>query len=73
MHRGLRITINSGAALEGIARKLDPQGEGEVSMVLLLADRATEVELRLPGRFKVSPQVCGALKAVPGVLDAKPI
>ncbi len=25
-----------------------------------------EVEVRLPGRFKVSPQIAGAIKAVPG-------
>jgi DNA polymerase-3 subunit alpha len=28
----------------------------------------TEVEVRLPGRFKVSPQIAGAIKAVPGVI-----
>ncbi len=26
----------------------------------------TEVEIKLPGRFKVSPQIAGAIKAVPG-------
>ena len=25
--------------------------------------------MKLPGRFKVSPQIAGAIKAVPGVLD----
>jgi DNA polymerase-3 subunit alpha len=29
------------------------------------------VEVRLPGRFKVSPQICGAIKAVPGVVDVQ--
>jgi DNA polymerase-3 subunit alpha len=29
------------------------------------------VEVRLPGRFKVSPQIAGAIKAVPGVLDVQ--
>jgi DNA polymerase-3 subunit alpha len=49
--------------------KRSPQtnGEGEVSMVLML-DRGAEVEVKLPGRFKVSPQIAGALKAVPGVV-----
>ncbi len=28
----------------------------------------TEVEVKLPGRFKVSPQIAGAIKAVPGVV-----
>jgi DNA polymerase III subunit alpha len=33
-------------------------------MVMML-DLQTEVEMNLPGRFKVSPQIAGAIKAVP--------
>jgi DNA polymerase-3 subunit alpha len=40
-------------------------------MILILEDGATEVEVRLPGRFKVSPQIAGALKAVPGVVEVQ--
>src|SRR5262249_25514343 len=40
-------------------------GDGEVSVVMML-DLETEVELKLPGRFKVSPQIAGAIKAVTG-------
>ncbi|MBX9711771.1 MAG: DNA polymerase III subunit alpha [Xanthobacteraceae bacterium] len=40
--------------------------DGEVTLVMML-DLQTEVEMKLPGRFKVSPQIAGALKAVPGV------
>jgi DNA polymerase-3 subunit alpha len=29
--------------------------------------------MRLPGRFKVSPQIAGALKAVPGVVDVQTV
>jgi DNA polymerase-3 subunit alpha len=43
-------------------------GEGEVSLVMML-DLETEVEMKLPGRFKVSPQIAGAIKAVTGVVD----
>ncbi len=50
----------------------DPQGEGEVSLVVLL-ERGGEVEVRLPGRYKVSPQVAGAIKAVPGVIEVRAI
>ena len=48
-------------------RPAQMNGEGEVSMVLML-DRGAEVEVKLPGRFKVSPQIAGAIKAVPGVV-----
>jgi DNA polymerase III subunit alpha len=64
---GLRVFMRSPAPLDGVARRLEGRGEGEVSMVLML-DGGTEVEVKLPGRFKVSPQIAGAIKAVPGVV-----
>jgi DNA polymerase-3 subunit alpha len=30
-----------------------------------------EVEVKLPGRFKVSPQIAGAIKAVRGVVTVE--
>jgi DNA polymerase-3 subunit alpha len=45
-------------------------GDGDVSLVIML-DLETEVEMKLPGRFKVSPQIAGALKAVSGVVDVQ--
>ncbi|MBR1220033.1 DNA polymerase III subunit alpha [Bradyrhizobium sp. U87765 SZCCT0131] len=47
-------------------------GDGEVTLVMML-DLETEVDMKLPGRFKVSPQIAGALKAVPGVVDVQTI
>jgi DNA polymerase-3 subunit alpha len=35
------------------------------------ADERREVEVKLPGRYRVSPQVAGALKAVPGVVQVQ--
>jgi DNA polymerase-3 subunit alpha len=69
--KGLRVFLRSDAPLDGVARRLESKGDGEVSMILILEDGATEVEVRLPGRFKVSPQIAGALKAVPGVVEVQ--
>jgi DNA polymerase III subunit alpha len=44
--------------------------DGDVSLVIML-DLETEVEMKLPGRFKVSPQIAGAIKAVAGVVDVQ--
>jgi DNA polymerase-3 subunit alpha len=41
-----------------------------VSLVMML-DLETEVEMKLPGRFRVSPQIAGAIKAVSGVVDVQ--
>ena len=42
-------------------------------MILILEEGAREVEVKLPGRFKVSPQISGAIKAVAGVVDVQVI
>ncbi|MCC8966579.1 hypothetical protein H8A95_30680, partial [Bradyrhizobium sp. Pear76] len=44
--------------------------DGDVSLVIML-DLETEVEMKLPGRYKVSPQIAGAIKAVAGVVDVQ--
>jgi DNA polymerase-3 subunit alpha len=77
LQKGLRVFLRNAAPIEAVAKRLEPMprsattnGDGEVSMVLLLA-QGTEVEVKLPGRFKVSPQIAGAIKAVPGVVQVE--
>jgi DNA polymerase-3 subunit alpha len=59
-----------GGSARGAAAKSAVGADGDVSLVMML-DLETEVELRLPGRFKVSPQIAGAIKAVAGVVDVQ--
>jgi DNA polymerase-3 subunit alpha len=70
--KGLRVFLRTTAPIESVSRRLEPRGDGEVSMVLMLENGA-EVEVKLPGRFKVSPQIAGAIKAVPGVVTVEAI
>jgi DNA polymerase-3 subunit alpha len=70
LQKGLRVFLRDQAPIEPIAKRLDGKGDGEVNVVLQL-NGGTEVEIKLPGRFKVSPQIAGAIKAVPGVLDVR--
>jgi DNA polymerase-3 subunit alpha len=81
MHRGLRVFLRDTQPLAGVARRLEASqkggngngaeaADGEVSMVLLLRN-GSEVEVKLPGRFKVSPQIAGAIKAVSGVVTVE--
>jgi DNA polymerase-3 subunit alpha len=55
-----------------VAKASFDRADGEVTLVMLL-DLDTEAEIRLPGRFKVSPQIAGAIKAVPGVVDVQTV
>src|SRR5437762_3038646 len=61
-----------GAAVRGQPAKASAAGgrDGDVSLVMML-DLQTEVEMKLPGRFRVSPQIAGASKAVSGVVDVQ--
>ena len=60
------------AAGEAGARAAPGGADGDVSLVIML-DLETEVEMKLPGRFKVSPQIAGAIKAVSGVVDVQTV
>jgi len=68
MTSSLRIYLKDVAALASLQKRLETRGEGEVTIVLSLHDGG-EAEIRLPGRFKVTPQIAGAIKAVPGVIQ----
>jgi DNA polymerase III subunit alpha len=71
-----RLQIGETTAQTGNARGTQTRSaaiagaDGDVSLVMML-DLETEVELKLPGRFKVSPQIAGAIKAVAGVVDVQ--
>src|SRR6185436_15631575 len=78
LQKGLRVFLRSDQPIEGVARRLEPapraaqdKGDSEISMILILEGGASEVEVKLPGRYKVSPQIAGAIKAVPGVIEVQ--
>jgi DNA polymerase-3 subunit alpha len=74
--RGLRVFLNSPEPIDVVSKRLVPDapknGErlGEVCFVLGLKD-GSEVEVKLPGRYPISPQIAGAMKAVPGVASVQ--
>jgi DNA polymerase III subunit alpha len=77
IQKGLRIFVRDEAPLDAVAKRLDRageqgQGDGEVNLVVMIGAGA-EVELKLPGRYKISPQIAGAIKAVPGVIEVRAV
>jgi DNA polymerase-3 subunit alpha len=81
LSKGLRVFLRDQAPIESVAKRLEgptngrsPQekADGEVAFILML-NEGTEVEVKLPGRFKVSPQIAGAIKAVPGVIAVEAV
>ncbi|HZZ61615.1 MAG TPA: DNA polymerase III subunit alpha, partial [Roseiarcus sp.] len=72
VHKGLRIFVRDETPLGTIESRLRSPGEGEVSLVVVLGPKE-EVEIRLPGRYAVSPAIAGALKAAPGVMAVEQV
>jgi DNA polymerase-3 subunit alpha len=89
LSKGLRVFLRGEAPIESVAKRLEgpangraaqdkaqvknqDKGDDEVALILLLGE-GTEVEVKLPGRFKVSPQIAGAIKAVPGVVAVEAV
>ncbi|HMN86767.1 MAG TPA: DNA polymerase III subunit alpha [Bauldia sp.] len=66
----MRIFLRDPAPLPSIEKQVAAKGDGEVSLVLLL-EEGREVEMRLPGRHAVTPQVASALRAVKGVVQVE--
>ncbi|GGH15934.1 DNA-directed DNA polymerase [Alsobacter metallidurans] len=64
----MRVFLRDDKPVRSIQERLRERGDGEIALVLMLDDGQREVEVKLPGRYKATPQVAGALKAVPGVV-----
>jgi DNA polymerase-3 subunit alpha len=72
VQKGLLIHLHNATPLDSILKRLEPRGDGEITFILRLQD-GSEADVRLAGRFKVSPQIAGAIKAVPGVLNVEAV
>lgn len=73
VQKGLRIFVRDAEPLPSLAARLVQRGEGEVSLIVMLDHEKSEVEVKLAGRFQVSPQIAGAIKAIPGVVAVEHI
>ncbi|RDE07982.1 DNA polymerase III subunit alpha [Pelagibacterium lacus] len=70
---GRRMTIFAGdeRCLAPIRSQLQKGGEGVVSLVLVRDRGEKEFEIELPGHFRLTPQLSGALKGIAGVVDVR--
>jgi len=71
VQKSLRVFVRDDRPVTSLARHLTVRGEGEVTVVVLLEQVGREVEVKLPGKYRLSPEIAGALKAVPGVMDVQ--
>ncbi|HEU5274759.1 MAG TPA: DNA polymerase III subunit alpha, partial [Xanthobacteraceae bacterium] len=71
---GLKVFLGEPDALTPLRGLMQREsgGRGRVSVVVPVA-LTREVEILLPGGFKVSPRVRAAVKSLPGILDVHDI
>jgi DNA polymerase III subunit alpha len=70
---GLRVFLGEARALPSLKGVIGREagGRGRISIVLDLPGR--EVEIAIPGGFRVDPKICAAVKSLPGVVDVHDI
>ena len=71
MQKALRVYLRDAKPLNNIASQLGMRGDGEVSFILIKPDGQGEVEIGLPDRYRLSPQIASAMRAVPGVVEVE--
>ena len=70
---GLRVFVGEARALSNLKNVIarETGGRGRISVILDLPAR--EVEIAIPGGFKVGPATRAAVKTLPGIIDAHDI
>ncbi|WP_159586419.1 DNA polymerase III subunit alpha [Chelativorans xinjiangense] len=71
MQKALRVYLRDAAPLSAISSQLKGRGEGQVSLIVIKEGGQGEVEIGLPDRYRISPQLAAAMRAVPGVVDVE--
>ncbi|MEM6383668.1 MAG: DNA polymerase III subunit alpha [Pseudomonadota bacterium] len=60
----LQVFVNSVEAITTLHKRLEPGSRGEVSVVISDRDAGQEIEMLLPGSFKVDPARASALRSL---------
>ncbi len=71
VQKALRIFVRDSAPVSTLATQLAAKGEGQVSFIVLKGEARGEVEIALPDRYRISPQIASAMRAIPGVVDVE--
>ncbi len=66
--QGVQIFLRDAAPLESIAQRLEARGRAPVKITLIEAE-GREIDVALGARFIMTPQIKGAIRAIPGVVE----
>jgi len=68
VQKALRIFVRDATPLGHLQNQ---RGDGQVSIVVIKGEGQGEVEISLADRFRISPQIASAMRAVPGVVEVE--
>jgi DNA polymerase-3 subunit alpha len=71
MQKALRVFVRDAQPVRALSRQLSQKGDGQVSLVVIREGGGGEIEVELPERYRISPQVASALRAVSGVVEVE--
>lgn len=69
--KAMRIFVRDATALQHVSGHLKAKGEGQVSFVVIKDDGRREIEVELPNRYRISPQIASAMKTAKGIVDVE--
>ena len=65
------MSAEESLSLIPVSAQLKRGGNGTVSFVVIRDAGAREYEIELPGKYAVSAEIAGGIKAVEGITDVK--
>ncbi|NMG39121.1 DNA polymerase III subunit alpha [Chelativorans sp. ZYF759] len=71
VQQALRIYLRDPQPVPALSTRLGQRGEGQVSLVVIKEGGHGEVEIELPDRYRLTPEIASALRAVPGVVEVE--
>jgi DNA polymerase-3 subunit alpha len=71
MQKAMRVFLRDSSPLRSVTTHLGTKGEGLVSFILIKEDGRKEIEVELPEKYRISPEIAAALRASPGVVDVE--
>jgi DNA polymerase III subunit alpha len=71
MQKAMRVFVRDSGPLRTVSSHLGTRGEGLVSFIVIKDDGRREIEVELPDRYRISPEIAAALKATPGIVDVE--
>lgn len=71
LHKTMRVFFRDPKMIFSIEENLQKGGDGDVGFIIIQDNGAREVEISLPYKYRVSPQIAGAMKAIPGIVEVE--